>query len=516
MTVIDSIREHASDFADLPAVIDGDWRCTHAELWERVDRLSQGLMKLGLRKGDVLMGWLPNAHEAIEVELASLQAGAIWVTLNAQMTWPEVRNVITDTEPEIVIVGPAQYDKIDIADPKNPPSFEDTLKLVTGDLDSILSYEMLIASSPAERPNVEIAESDIARLRYTSGTTGTTKAAILSHRAYLASLENHRNELHALDTSDRMLHAAPLTHASGSYMFPVFAAGGANVVLPKFDAEIVLDTIEREGITTMFVVPTILQRLGAASSFKLRDISSLRTVTYGGAPMALEKLTPIVERLGTVLVQIYGLTEALHPVTTLKREEHYAGNPNLDSIGTPTKINEVKIVDEEGVAIEDERVGELYVRGANVMDGYWQLPEETAKVLADGWLATGDLGYRDANGYYRIVDRKKDVIISGGFNVYTSEVETLLTDHPAIAEVAVFGVPHDEWGEAVHAVVHPVPGASPTEAELLDYCRETLSRYKVPKRITISAAPLPQTSAGKILKRDLRAPYWKDEARQVH
>ncbi|MCH7960191.1 MAG: AMP-binding protein [Candidatus Hydrogenedentes bacterium] len=516
MDVVSKVREGSTRYPDFLAVIDGEWRCTHAELWDRVDRLSQGLLGLGVSKGDVVLAWLPNAHEAIESELACLQIGIIWVTLNTQMIWNEVRNVITDTDPKIMIVGPDQYDQIDIADPRNPPSFEDTLKIVTGDLDSILSYESLISANPAKRPVVDVVESDIARLRYTSGTTGAMKAAVLSHQAYLASLQNHQNELHAMDPSDRVLHVAPLTHASGSYLYPVLAAGGANVIARRFDAEEILETIERERITTMFVVPTILQRLSASPRFRTRDLSSLRTVAYGGAPMSVEKLTPAIEGLGTALLQIYGLTEALHPVTTLKREEHWVGNPNLDSIGTPTAINQVKLVDKSGAEIHDERVGELHVRGANVMDGYWNAPEATDEVLKDGWLATGDLGYRDQNGYFRIVDRKKDVIISGGFNVYTAEVESVLNDHPAVTEAAVIGIPHDEWGESVHAIVVCTPGSKLTPDDLVAHCRSRLSKFKVPKNVSFHDGPLPKSGAGKILKQELRRPFWEDQKRQVH
>ncbi|MCH7909859.1 MAG: AMP-binding protein, partial [Candidatus Hydrogenedentes bacterium] len=258
------------------------------------------------------------------------------------------------------------------------------------------------------------------------------------------------------------------------------------------------------------------QRLSASPQFRTRDLSSLRTVAYGGAPMSVEKLTPAIECLGTALLQIYGLTEALHPVTTLKREEHWVGNPNLDSIGTPTAINHVKLVDKSGAEIHDERVGEIHVRGANVMDGYWNAPGATDEVLRNGWLATGDLGYRDKNGYFRIVDRKKDVVISGGFNVYTAEVESVLNCHPAVAEAAVIGIPHDEWGESVHAIVVRTPETQATPDELLAHCRSRLSKFKVPKNVSFHDGPLPKSGAGKILKQELRRPFWEDQKRRVH
>lgn len=531
MNVIERIRERLPEFATGPAVIEGERTWTHAQLYDRVDRLSQAFLELGIQKGDVLMAWLPNGHEAIETELACFQIGAIWVTLNTNLTWTEVHNVIASTEPELLVTNPKCLEKIEFAGPEGAPTrlegaparpaarlpvCEGLRFILTGEtgstetLDpSFLSYESIIASSRPERPKIDVGEDDIARLRYTSGTTGRAKAAVLPHRVYLASLENLQNELHPLGPSDRVVHAAPLTHASAALIYPILAAGGANVVLPRFDVEAVLECIETQRITTMFAVPTILQRMCASPSFATRDLTSLRTVTYGGAPMAVEKLIPAIERFGTALVQIYGLTEALHPVTTLKREEHWVGNPNLGSIGKPTPINDVRIVDSGGRDLPDGEVGEIWVRGPNVMAGYWRDEAETRLVMKDGWLATGDLAFRNPEGYLRIVDRRKDVIISGGFNVYTKEVELVLCEHEAVLEAAVIGIPHDEWGEAVHAVVVAKPGRNLTEKELLRHCRAVMAGYKTPKSISFEKDPLPKSGAGKILKRELRTPFWE-------
>lgn len=509
MTIVDCIREGLPEFASKTAIIDGDATWTHAEMYERVDRLSQALLSSGAGKGEAVMAWLPNCHEAIEAELACFQIGAIWVTLNAQLTWPEVRIVMNATSPAVLIASPELFARIDTGDPDNPPSLSKVRCLITGPGEHnttcllTASYEDAINASQPERPRISVEESDIARLRYTSGTTGKAKAAILPHSVYLAMLENLQRALHPLDSTDRALHAAPLTHATASLMYPVFAAGGAQVILPRFDAENALETIEEQRITTMFAVPTILKRFTTTPAFQDRDLSSLRSMVYGGAPMPQELIVPLVQRLGTALLQIYGLSEAPFPITFLGHSEHRLGNPKLDSIGKPSEICDLRIVDDDGHDLPGGEVGEILVRGPNVMSGYWKDAEETRRTLKDGWLATGDMGYCDPEGYYHIVDRKKHVIISGGFNVYTSEVELILNQHPAVHESAVIGVPHAEWGEMVHAIIVPESGQSPTKAELTAHCRAQLAPYKTPKDFTFQQAPLPKSNSGKILKTEL-------------
>ncbi|MEK7793631.1 MAG: AMP-binding protein [Candidatus Hydrogenedentota bacterium] len=513
MNIIEEVRRCSELFADLPAILDRDRQETHRELWSRVDRLSQAFVSIGLRKGERLIAWLPNCIEAIECELACLQSGAVWITLHQQMTWREVAGVIRSTEPALIVAHSeiwAKTDRRELAAICSAPV------ILVEDDEGGLAYERLIAEHDAIPPGVHVEEDDVARLRYTSGTAGKMKAAVLTHRVYLASLELQQSVLHPMDTSDRTLHAAPLTHASGALIYPTLAAGGANVVLPKFLPEEALETVERLRITTMFVVPTILQRLADAPGFHTWDLSSLRTVTYGGAPIAAERLRPVFERLPNVLVQIYGLTEAVHPVTSLGREEHYAGNPRLASAGKPTHINEVRIADESGGEAAEGAVGEILVRGPNVMTEYWRDPQETAAVLRDGWLATGDLAYRDADGHIYIVDRKKDVVISGGFNVYTSEVELALCEHPDVAEAVVIGIPHEDWGEQVHAIIVPRGAGALSEAAIIGYCRERLSPYKVPKSVEFRSEPLPKTGAAKIAKGELRRRFWPESDRQVH
>lgn len=492
MNVIESIREH--EYGDNLAVIDGETRFTYNQFYTRVDSLSQGFIRLGVKKGDVVLAWLPNSFQAIETELACMQIGAIWVTLHAGLTWSEVHDVIRSTDPTLLVSDG------NLTDPETLETLHENGLLCLSVNDG---YEALIQANVAVRPEFDVSLADPARLRYTSGTTGRVKAAVLSHAVYKCSLDNLTNELHALSPDDRVLHAAPLTHASGALMYPILAAGGINVVLPQFDMESVLKTIQDERITTMFCVPTMLLRLFADETYLDYDLSSLRTISYGGAAMPAEKLIPVIEILGPRLMQIYGLTEATHPITTLTREDHRVDSSKLGSIGRMTPFCELKIVDGQGETITEcgpEHVGEFFARGPNCMDGYWRDPEATAESMIEGWVATGDLGYVDADGYYWVVDRKKDVIISGGFNVYSAEIEHVLMGHTDVLEVAVVGMPHAEWGEEVQAVV-VVEGNDMDAETLRAYCRKRLAGYKTPKQITIRSEPLPKNRSGKVLKR---------------
>lgn len=503
--VIDAVRSRSDDHADALAVIDGPVRMTHEQLWIRVDRLSNALITAGLRKGDRLLCWLPNVYQAIETELACLQAGGVWVTLNAALTWPEVESVVASTEPRLMVVSAGLLEKIPAEARLALESH--TIFVVGGNPldDQFFDYESVLRYAKPEPPAVDLEADDLVRLRYTSGTTDQAKAAMLPHSAYLASLETMLSVLPPLSPEDRVLHAAPLTHASAAYLYPMLWCGGASVIMPKFDAEAVLETIERERVTIMFAVPTMLHRFGESTAFQQRDLSSLRSVSYGAAPTPPDVLRPVVGRLSGKLLHIYGLTEALHPVTTLAREAHTPGNPKLGSVGMPTPLCALKVMKDDGAEARDSEIGEFWVRGPLNMCGYWRDPAGSAEVMHGEWIATGDIGYRDADGHYWIVDRKKDVIISGGFNVYSSEVEAVLMQHPAVLEAAVIGVPHPDWGEQVHAVIGLRPGITTDEAALISHCRERLAGYKTPKGVTVLPDGLLRNSTGKVLKKDLLA-----------
>lgn len=508
MTVVDRIRQRADRHAQLVGVVDGTTVLTYADLFDRVDRLSHALVGLGVPRGEPVLAFLPNCHEAVECELAALQSGIVWITLNSRLTWGEVRGVLAQCRPRLIITDEAGRRKI--AGGLETIPFDPVPPVVvtrgggpsgrpSGRVDDPFGYEALLSSYSPARPTVPVASTDIARLRYTSGTTGSAKAAVLPHRVYDAILENLLGELHPLGESDRTLHAAPLTHGGGALIYPTLFAGGQNIIVPRFDVEEVLGLIEQYRITTMFTVPTILSRLIASPAFERADLSSLRSLIYGGAPMPEEQLRSAVGKIGHALLHIYGMTEAPWPITTLEPEEHRLDNPRLRSVGKPTRVCEVRVVDEAGNEVPPGVVGEIQIRGRNVMDGYFENPEATAAVLRNGWLSSGDLAKKDEAGYIFIVGRKKDVIITGGFNVYATEVEQAICSHAAVLEAAVVGLPHADWGEVVTAFVVPKPGRELGAPELDRFVRQRLSGYKCPRRIEL-VGELPKNSSGKILK----------------
>jgi long-chain acyl-CoA synthetase len=284
----------------------------------------------------------------------------------------------------------------------------------------------------------------------------------------------------------------------------VLAVGGANVVMERFDAEETLRLIEAERISTMFIVPTMIQRLIHSPRFATTDLSSLRSVMYGGAPIPVERLEPLIERVGPALIHILGMTEAPYPICTLQREEHWIGNPKLGCIGKATTVCEVKLVDDDGREVKTGEVGEILIRGENVMDGYWNDEEATRAVLKDGWLSSGDLAVSDEEGNLRIVDRKKDVIITGGFNVYPKELEELLAAFDEVLEAAVVGHPHSDWGEMVVAYLVAKPGCTIDPGKIDAWAQHELAAYKRPKQIHV-LAELPKNPSGKIMKKALRA-----------
>ncbi|HVU03800.1 MAG TPA: AMP-binding protein [Polyangiaceae bacterium] len=496
-TVVDRLRERSSAFPDAIAVVDGDVSLTHRELFERADRLAAALHAEGLRPGDAILAFLENQHEAIECELAALSSGLAWVTLTARLTWAEVRGVMAACSPRLVVTTPEGRKKLAEGNAAMPlPDFP--WIVVTG-----AEFESLLASGAGKAPpRADVGPETPARLRYTSGTTGTAKAAVLPHRVYHASLDALLELLAPTSPADRALHVAPLTHGSGALVHPVLHAGGTNVLLRHFDVEGVLSAVEQHRITTFFTVPTILSRLVSSADWSRHDLSSLRALVYGGAPMPAAQLDAAVRKIGRALVQIYGMTEAPWPIASLRQADHVSGSPRLRSVGRPTPNVEVRVVNDRGEPLGPDEVGELVLRGPNVMSGYLDDDEGTRAVFREGWLHTGDVGRIDPDGYVFIVGRRKDVVISGGFNVYAAEVESALSTDPRVLEAAVVGLPHDDWGELVAAVVVPRPGAVLRAEDVDAVARRLLSGYKCPRRIEI-AADLPKNASGKIQKSEL-------------
>jgi long-chain acyl-CoA synthetase len=473
------------------AVRCGETELTYAQTWERCRRLAGALRGLGLDEGDRVAVVGANCHRYLELYQAIPGTGLAIVPLNPRHAAAELDYALEDSGARVLFACAG------IEAPRG--GLEHVIDLGEG-------YEELLAGArPVDFPDLE--PGTLAGLFYTGGTTGAAKGVMLTHRNLVANAL-HFQVCWRFRPETCWLIVAPLFHAAGSIaVLATVWNAGEQVVLPAFDPGAALDLVERFGVTATLVVPTMLAALTEEQLVRPRDISTLCRISHGGAPIATETLRRARAAFPqTTLLHIYGATETSPIATLLPDEEHLLDAPQARSCGQPAVGVEVTIRDHLGKRVPTGMVGELTIRGDNVMVGYWNKPRETAAALAGGWYRSGDLGYQDEHGYIYLVDRAKDMIVTGGENVYCSEVEEALFRHPAVAEAAVFGIPDERWGEAVHAVV--VPREAVSEDELREHCRALIAGYKVPKAIELRAEPLPKSAAGKVLKRELRAPYW--------
>jgi len=380
------------------------------------------------------------------------------------------------------------------------------------------SYEQLISSFPPDEPTEEVKTDDPSILFYTSGTTGRPKGAIHTHKSILAEAAAVGQNF---TTKDIALCVMPFFHVAGSavYLFPAYASGATIVIHKKFDELAILQTIEREKVTYICLVPAMIIRLLEHPETDKYDLSSLRTIVYTGAPMPFEALKQGVKRFGKIFVQLLGQTETLN-LTILEKEDHNIKGSaketrRLESVGRPPKAGQIRLVDEKDNDVPVGEVGEIIARSDRMMKGYWKMPKETAETIKDGWLHTGDLGRMDEDGYIYIVDRRKDMIISGGENIYSREVEEVLYTHPAVQEAAVVGIPDEKWGESVKAVIVLRKGHTATEEDIINFCKDRLASYKKPRSVEFWDS-LPMTGSGKIMKNEIREKYWKGYEKKVH
>lgn len=504
----------ARAYPQRPALTWGEVSLSYGEVQARVNALAAGFDNLGLRQGDRLAFLMPNRPELLETMFGSFAQGLCIVPLNAQFKTDEVLHHVRDSG-AVAIVYSSGHDQV-VAEARDQLRGVQVLVRLAEDEragagpSGTADYEQLLrdhAGAPAAP--VDVHEHDVAWLFYTSGTTGRPKGAMLTVGNLLFAVAGWLADVVPLTVADITLHAAPLTHGAGFHALAA-TAKAAHQVLPRpgrFDPECVLDLVENVGVTNTWLVPTQINRLVHSPAFRRERLASLHTVVYGGAPFPLEDLKTAVRRMGPVLVQIYGQGETPMTATWLSREDHHLDRPDSDlllrSAGRARTGTEVSIVDADGRSVPVGTLGEVVVRGPSVMKGYWQRPEVTQEVLRGGWLHTGDVGRLDARGYLQILDRMKDLIITGGSNVYAREVEEVLAMHPDVQATAVVGLPDRDWGERVVAAVVPMPGCSPSSADLLAHCSRRLADYKKPKAIHLMDA-LPVNSYGKVLKRDLR------------
>jgi acyl-CoA synthetase (AMP-forming)/AMP-acid ligase II len=478
-----------------------------AESTERATALGHVLRAAGVGPGDRVALYLQNCPEFIEAMFATWRIGSIIVPLNATYTPDELDYHLTDCGASVVLTDAAC-----LANVQKVARVPFVLAGPDGDLEGLLAQHRGVPL-----PVVDRAAEDVAWIGYTSGTTGRPKGAMNSHRALLAQAMSTLADVQRLETEQVTMHAAPLSHGSGYNAIAYTMKACTQVIHQRwgFDPALFCEQVERYRVTAMFLVPTQINMVVNHPEARRRDLSSLEWIMYGGAPMYREHQKRALDLLGPVLVQIFGQTESPMSGTVLRREEHAFADddPRTHSVGRARLGNEIAILDAADNLVPRGVSGEVCIRGDTLMNGYWQRPEATAETLRGGWLHTGDVGKLDDYGYLHILDRLKDMIISGGLNVYPHEVEDVLTRHPGIAEACVVGIPDEKWGEAVHAVVVAADAGLDADA-VLQHAREHLAGYKRPKSVEFVEA-LPKTSYGKIAKREVRARYWAHLDRAV-
>lgn len=459
-----------------------------------------------------------NSIEIFEITFGAAMRNAVAVQLNWRLSAPEIAQILDDSEARLLVVG-AEF--VPVMERIEAELRHLTTTVVIGSHPRWPSYESWIGGHEPQDPGIASSADDTAMQLYTSGTTGLPKGVLLTNESVFCMLDRV-NRWWRFDPSDSVnLALMPLFHIAGLAWSTVgLAYGCRTVVLPDVDVPAVLDAV-RGGVTHAFMVPAVIQFLLATPGITRDDFATLRTLVYGASPISEAVLTRALELIECGLIQVYGLTETTGAVTQLQSWEHDPiGRPGLlRSCGKPYPWVEVRIVDPDtGQDIEgtgESAVGEVWIRSLQVMAGYWHNPAATdAAITPDGWLRTGDAGYRDTEDYLYLYDRVKDMVVTGGENVYPAEVENALMAHPQVADVAVIGVPDERWGEAVKAIVVPVAGAEPDPDELVTFCRERLAGYKCPKSIDFTAS-LPRNPSGKLLKRELRRPYWTGVGRFI-
>ena len=515
-TVADILRTHAAERPDDVALVLDERTVTWAQLYERASRVAAGLAAAGVGDQDRVAFLDKNGIEHFEVFYGAALANAVCVDVNWRLAPPEVEYIVNDAEAKVLVVGPDFVPVLDaIADRL---SIASTI-LVIGDHAKHQDYDEWVASHEAVDPHTPSGPDDVAFQLYSSGTTGRPKGVMLSNNNFFALLPLAR-EMWEFEPDSVSLVAMPLFHiGGGGWATAGMYVGMKSVILRELDPSALIRLIPEHGITHAFVVPAVLQFLLIVPGADQADYSSLRVVVYGASPISEEVLAKSVAMLGCKFWQAYGLTETTGAIVNLSPEDHDPTGPKrhlLRSCGRAGPGVELRIVEpESGADVATGDVGEIWVRGPQVMKGYWHNDEATAESIdPDGWFRSGDLGYLDADGYLYIHDRVKDMIVSGGENVYPAEVENVLMAHPGVADVAVIGVPHDKWGETAKAVVVPVAGAEPSAEEIIAYSQERLAKFKCPTSVDFVEA-LPRNPSGKVLKKDLREPYWAGRDRRV-
>ena len=507
--MVEMFADLAERRADHPALVGAARTVSYAELWQRGNRVAGALTAAGVGEGERVAYLDLNSPEFFEVMLGAAKIGSAIAPLNFRLTPREMGRIVADADARVLVVGPAFEAALPVIE---------TAPGVTRVVRVGEDYEAWLAQASDADPGRPSRADDVVLQLYTSGTTGLPKGVMLTNDSCSALLDV-ADHWHVDETSVSLV-AMPLFHIGGSGWANVSLARGAtNVLVPMIDPAALLDTIERQRITNAFLVPAVLQMLCAVPGAEHRDFSSIRSIAYGASPITSAALTRALEVFKAPLFQVYGLTETTGAITELSAQDHDPGGPRqhlMRSAGKPYPWVEMKAADPAtGKDCGIDEVGEVWIRSVQNSAGYWRKPDDTAATFdRDGWLHTGDAGYVDADGYLFLTDRIKDMIVTGAENVYPVEVESALSEHPDVADVAVIGVPDEKWGEAVKAIVVRRPGSELTEDELLTWSRDRIAGFKRPRSVDF-AEELPRNPSGKLLKRVLREPHWAGVGRSI-
>jgi acyl-CoA synthetase (AMP-forming)/AMP-acid ligase II len=486
--------------------VSGRTRRTFAEIESRSNKLANGLLGLGLAKGERVGILLNNCAEYIEIDFALAKAGLARLALNARLSSKEHHYMLIDAEVSTVIYGSNFAETADQLRNEIPEIRHWIRVDYDRGLGSGLGYEDLLSNQSGEKPSLNNDPNDLFSLFYTSGTTGRPKGVMHTHHVMTCVARNLLLDCFDVTHEDRVLLIQPLSHGSGFFTLPAFMRGACSVILEGFDPEEVILTAEQEKISVIKLIPTMLIKLLDETKAKAGDKKLFRSIIYGASPMPVERLKEGLDRFGSVFTQIYGQAEAPATITVLSAEDHMISDSEedhkrLSSVGRPFLMVKAEVVDPEGRVLPPGKQGELVVESDHVMAGYWRRPKLTADVLKNGRIHTRDIATVDDRGYIYLLGRADEMINSGGFNIAPREVEEVLHSHPSVAETAVIGMPHEKWGQSVHACVVLRPGFETTEAELISFTRSGLG-FRHPKNVTFFTS-LPRSPYGKVLKSEL-------------
>lgn len=517
MIVGDILRRNAALYGDHPAVICEGRSTTHSQLLDRSLRLVDGLRKLGLRKQDRIAILAQNCTEYLELYGACEEAGFIAVGLNYRLSEPELTEILRDAVPSVIFYDAEYAPRVDAileSIGRKLPRFE-----IGAEAQAANSYEQLLANSRPDASGMRASEQDTVCIFYTSGTTGRPKGAMLPNGGQATQAEIYARAVHA-KSSDRMLIVMPLFHCGGKNLEMMYRCQGAAIVLHRsFDARRLVDSLRDDQVTAAHLAPVMVHQIIDLLDAELRKFPAIHTIHYASAPMSVALLKRAIDHFGLVFIQSYGMTEN-GAGTFLDKHQHVLEGADFEvarlaSAGQPFEGTGLRVVNDNDEPCAVREVGEVLTRAPGLMSGYWNNDVASIDALRDGWMHTGDLGFIDEGGYLFIVDRKKDMIISGGENIYSREVEEALCSHPTVSEAAVVGIPDAKWGEAVKAFVVLRARASATESELIEHVKSRIGSYKKPKSIDFVDGLPRLSSTNKVDKKALRAPFWKQHERGV-